>query len=398
MLKNKSMILLATGVLSFGLIGCGGGSSTSGGGSSSTSGTTNGHFKDANVQGANYKSGSHEGLTGPKGEFVCENGKNVTFSIGKIVLGNSPCDKIVTPVDLVPNGDLNNPTVQNITSFLITLDENDNPNDGIVIPEDVRKNASAVSTFDINFSDEKSVVKGISDIAKEDPSAVEKIFMEKKKIASDHLKNTVLCAYSGGFKGSWSGKDEDGESEGGPLGYVINPGDGKVTIFAYDPKEDEGNLGKGFIEIKNSNKKFNGYIPGGGIVFDGQYKSVDLMTGTWKEQGKDESGTWNTHRIAGDPDAEYRIVGETWIEGDPHLFVCDIFDNNKVSGVAYDLYEDKPYKFSGNYDPSSMRIQATAENGKKIEAMFNSETKELYDNLYIDGNNLYIEGSGCQLN
>lgn len=104
-----------------------------------------GQFLDAATEGISYRSDSYDGLeTDSEGRFIYEEGDTISFSVGGVFLGTSKAKPIITPVDLVENGSLGDERVKNITRFLQTLDQDGNPDNGIVIPEEVRQAAESV--------------------------------------------------------------------------------------------------------------------------------------------------------------------------------------------------------------------------------------------------------------
>ena len=122
--------------------------------------SSEGSFVDAPVEGMNYRSGAMEGVTGPRGEFSYEPGQPLQFAIGDIELGQPVQGKaVVTPLDLVPGGDVDTPAVINIARLLQSLDAVPG-DDTITIPPQVREAAlrsnPAVATAIefLNFSDE----------------------------------------------------------------------------------------------------------------------------------------------------------------------------------------------------------------------------------------------------
>ena len=102
-----------------------------------------GQFVDGPVEGVEFESGSLRGVTGPDGEFRFEDGEDVRFFIGDIVLGQAvPAKSLMSPIDLVPGGDLASPEVVNIARLLQSLDSI--PGDErITIPGTVRSIANA---------------------------------------------------------------------------------------------------------------------------------------------------------------------------------------------------------------------------------------------------------------
>jgi len=114
------------------LTGCGGGSSNS----DSTDETTKvtGQFIDTYVEGLNYTcSSGTEGVTNSEGEYTCNAGDTVEFSLGEYVLGSATASSgIVTPATLYPEDE---DAALNVAQLLQTLDTDSD--DGIIsIPED----------------------------------------------------------------------------------------------------------------------------------------------------------------------------------------------------------------------------------------------------------------------
>jgi hypothetical protein len=101
-----------------------------------------GHLVDGPVEGVQFESGSVHGVTGPNGEFRFEDGRDVRFYIGDIMLGQPvPAKTLMSPIDLVPGGDLDTPEVINIARLLQSLDAI--PGDErITIPGNVRSIAN----------------------------------------------------------------------------------------------------------------------------------------------------------------------------------------------------------------------------------------------------------------
>jgi hypothetical protein len=83
----------------------------------------NGQLVDGPVEGVRFKSASLDGVTGPNGEFQFARGGRVQFFIGDIALGSEvPAKALMTPLDLVPAGDIDSAAVINIARLLQSLD------------------------------------------------------------------------------------------------------------------------------------------------------------------------------------------------------------------------------------------------------------------------------------
>jgi hypothetical protein len=99
-----------------------------------------GRFIDSAVEGLRFETPTQSGLTDANGTFKYINGEFVSFFIGDIMLGTSTAITRITPMNLVP-GDSNNPQVENILRFVQSLDEDNNPDNGIRITDAVSARA-----------------------------------------------------------------------------------------------------------------------------------------------------------------------------------------------------------------------------------------------------------------
>ncbi len=94
-----------------------------------------GVFMDGVVSGLSYKTESTRGQTNENGVFKYKGGEDITFFIGKVVLGTTKGKTLISPLDLVPGAeDVNAPKVTNIALLLQTLDHDGYLNNGIQIP------------------------------------------------------------------------------------------------------------------------------------------------------------------------------------------------------------------------------------------------------------------------
>ena len=111
--------------------------------------TLNGQFIDSPVQGVSYSAGGVSGITAADGGFTYVSGDTLSLSIGDINLGNGAARHIFTPLILAGTADPSSATVVNIASFLLTLDDDGNSDNGILISEAVRAAATGMT---VNFA------------------------------------------------------------------------------------------------------------------------------------------------------------------------------------------------------------------------------------------------------
>ncbi|MBF0421976.1 MAG: hypothetical protein HQL73_03180 [Magnetococcales bacterium] len=128
--------------------GCGGGGS---GGSSSGAATAStpapvlvGQFSDGPTTGLTYRTSSNNtGTTDASGQFTYVDGETITFYLGSLPLGSTVAKGVVTPMDIINGGHLNQDEVVNLSRFLQTLDSDGNPDNGITISAQAKTAAAA---------------------------------------------------------------------------------------------------------------------------------------------------------------------------------------------------------------------------------------------------------------
>ena len=137
-------------------------SACGGGGSGSSSNLLTGVFLDSPVAGVEFTTESQSGVTNAAGEFSYRSGETVTFNIGGWALGSAPANAEVTVFDIagveeVPMraGAISNLVwgandtpmrrAATIGSILQTLDEDADPENGIVISGSIRERLANVN-------------------------------------------------------------------------------------------------------------------------------------------------------------------------------------------------------------------------------------------------------------
>jgi hypothetical protein len=105
------------------------------------------------VAGLHYDTPTFSGNTNNAGEYHFLPGETVTFSIGDIVLGSTTAGQVVSPLTLVSGATgPTDPVVTNIVRFLLTLDDDGNPDNGITISVAVEA-ATAGLSVDFTIAD-----------------------------------------------------------------------------------------------------------------------------------------------------------------------------------------------------------------------------------------------------
>ena len=135
--------------------------------SSDTEGTNEGYFIDSAVSGVEYETTSGvSGTTDSLGRFTYNDGDEVTFKLGKVVLGTTTpqTDGLVTPKTLVAGDGVPTTEQENTITLMLqtlqSLDVDGDPTNGITIPEAVTTELeNLTSTLDFKSLDEKKLIE-----------------------------------------------------------------------------------------------------------------------------------------------------------------------------------------------------------------------------------------------
>ncbi len=93
-----------------------------------------GQFLDGPVEGLAFRTATQSGTTDSQGRFTYRAGETVTFSIGGMDLPSVPAAALVTPLEVAGTDNVNDAKVVNLLVLLQSLDQDNNPSNGIKIP------------------------------------------------------------------------------------------------------------------------------------------------------------------------------------------------------------------------------------------------------------------------
>ena len=280
-MKTKLKLLPAVAAI-FVLSACGGGGGGGGGE------TLNGVFIDSAVQGVRWVAGDLSGTTDSAGTFQYKRGNTVEFYIGDILLGSATGDSVVMPLDLVDDAnDISNATVTNIGRLLITLDNDGDPDNGIVITEAVVALAAdetvdfAQSTTDFGNSGAIQVLvatlTGATDAGARDLVGV--------AAAQDHMEDSIADLLAGSYSGTFSG-----DSRGTWFGTINSSG-----VFSGTATDSEGERSSFLGTVSTNGSGSTDFETSGGVsdgtTFEGTFDPNGSASGTWTWFGE-ENGRW----------------------------------------------------------------------------------------------------------
>lgn len=384
----RKLVILGLSAL---LSACGGGGGS--GGVSSIASTATGYFKDSNTQGVRYVSGGQSGVTGVDGSFTYEVGNSVTFSVGNVPLGTIAAGQsIVTPVDLFSNGTTSSQPVQNLTRFLMMLDSDGNPANGIQISQAVQTTASSWSAVNFNQTEAAftTAVNSIVTAASTADSITHTL--PTATVAQAHVEGTLRCARSGGFKGTYSGGDS------GKFGVLIDAGTGYVTGLGYSNALSNSFSITGTTAVSlDQNAGFTSGVASTGATYNGRLTTPATVSGTWNNSTL--SGTFSGSRVGGMLNAKYRFTGKFQNSGltTYGLYTFDIDASNNVTGLAYDIASDTAETLTGVVSGST--LSGTTSSGASFTATINLAAGTVSGATWISGlTNGTFSASGCQLN
>ena len=211
--------------------------------------------------------------------------------------------------------------------------------------------------------------------------------------ARTHLEASLRCAYSGAFRGTFSGDDS------GTFGVIVDPHTGEVRGAAHSSRYDAMTQasGAGIISYDQTMAFITGFVDTGASFF-GRLTSTDDMSGTWEDSWEGDSGTFSGTRIGGGAWASYRYTGVARnLDGSIGAVLSMDRDDNMINGIGYGIEDNDQFTFEGTL--SGTAISATASNGVQING--NLHPDDTFDGQWYnpaDGDSGTFEGCGCPLN
>lgn len=256
------------------IVSCGGSGSNT-----PTATTAAGFFVDSAVQGLSYVSGGQSGTTDASGKFTYEVGKTIKFFIGNIVLGETSAKGNMTPVDLVSGADAANTQVLKITQFLMTIDSDGDPTNGITISNATNTAAQSASPIDFATATDATLTTALAALTANTLVTV--------SAAQTHLTSSIYGLYAGTYSGTFSGTDSGVwtatiDSSGAITGTGTSS---QVGLFS--------------VSGQISTSGASTFSPSGGTSTGASFSgSIDVatgtMSGTWSNSSSGGSGTWMT--------------------------------------------------------------------------------------------------------
>ncbi|WP_394130853.1 hypothetical protein [Shewanella maritima] len=191
-----------------------------------------GQFLDSAVIGIGYRTETQSGFTDENGNYDYVEGETVTFFIGDLEFPATTATGTVTPLNIAMTEDVTDNLVVNMTRLLQTLDQDDDPSNGITITETAAASAAPVDfAQDVeDFAADADVLATVQNGGQDE--TVTELIPEDEAI--DHLTDTIAeNDIQVGIVGSWSLEDEN------DLLHLVFFNDGTYTHMEVDQDDLE---------------------------------------------------------------------------------------------------------------------------------------------------------------
>ncbi len=362
-----------------------------------------GFFRGGNVAGLEFTSAEQSGVTDSSGAYTCRTGSTVTFAVGSVSLGETECGSLAHAAAMTASGSPTDPAALNITRFLMLLDQDDDPGNGIFISESLRSLADSWTQIDFSASDFEGELSAVlADIT----SAESRIASVPDSAEAFVLLDAGLsCAYAGVYINLF------------PAGAISAPTSVALNIF----KDPVTNVVVGdFLLLRqdptsqvflaSTAEVMLGTLPGiSNSAFFADFISPDRLTGSWltaaAQQTIDRTGTFIIFRI-GEVSGDYRFAGKLEKVGelstDPSLQsrIALSLDGDAITGEAFDTFLGVRLGVTGRRLPNSNDYEIEVDGLGRATGSFIVDAND--EPIAIEGNwpgydENVLEGVGCRL-
>lgn len=386
-----------------------------------------GRFIDAGVEGLSYErvTGSTK-ITQKGGTFSYYFGEELTFKVGNLVLGKMFGSSTITPKELVSYKNLeldtsiNSPEVNNRVRLLMSLDSDNNPDNGITISAAMQNAALAWDTPDFNLS-ESAFTTALQSATKGDITTV-----VSKAVAKTHFEKSLRCVYSGAYRGSWVLPSGNREGFVGVMiqsnGTIVALGDGQdLNKSDNNPNPNDVIYATGTHDMDTGLYSFSqtyhfdvnlGRIVSSNITDingTGISQGYNSVKGSFIQDGV--AGIYTAQRVGEGKNVADRYTGFGYLNDDGDadntatdailgLFTFDISRDGSVVGLIHDARTNEEPALSGtvDYTTGSVHLNLDSGLGHYIEGTLAFDgTLAL---TWYDANGIklgYLRGNGCQL-
>lgn len=331
--------------------------------------TVDGIFRDAVVEGLDFSDGGAlAGTTSANGRFQYAQDNAVTFRIGGLTLGSLVGQPFMTPMHLIGTGTPSvSIAINNRLRLLQMLDQDSNPENGILISNAVRAVATNWTTPDFNLA-YPAFAAAIEPLrlAANAADGVSTHTVPTETAASAHFIRTFWCTYSGLYRGTFTGAGDNG------VWSMVVYGQGLMFGGGYSSVDRAG------FGLEASNSGGAGLFPvfiapqSNTVRFSGSFRSPNSILGNWTNAP--DTGTFVGGRSGGSDSARYRINGYQFPLGTALLVALEVDASNQVTGQIVDrdyLRTGEPVTLTGTLNGTALTAAASG-NVYTLSATFNT--------------------------
>ena len=336
-----------------------------------------GVFLDGAVEGLDYVAGSAaKASTNAKGEFSCNPGDTVAFSVGGLALGSAPCGAVVTPLALAASSNVADDKVVNRLLALQLLDDDSDPSNGIKLTADV-KTALAGKTLDFSApaaAFNPALAAHLKAVGAK--FAARTVDAERRALVREHFEDTLASKVGAPVN--------EALTQANPVGEV------KVTVTRYQIQAD----GKFYVPYEGANAKIKGEFPlgflpsyGSGLAYKGKNAAGDLEFYGLTDRGPNGDGP-----LVPDPSGKGTIGSKIFPSPSfaPSFGVITVGKNGAV------LTSSTPIKVSASVSSSGLPVPMGAVgNSAEIPVMdamkFDAASKAVFNAGGLDSEAIVVD-------
>lgn len=348
-----------------------------------------GVLRDSPIAGIYYETDGKSGVTDSQGRFSYHPGDKVAFFIGRLKLGEfypPRSDAMLTIASLVPeDATARADRLAGMARFLLTLDEDDNPANGISVPEQLDRLGLSWTFRSLDFTDfslatNPNLYVALADMrtAKEDSG----LDFVSQIDAIEHVRDSFNCAYSGAFVGTRGDSTPkavfalvlqgDGQVD---AGHVLLTGGGRHTfdsaeLFDYGnlPQDGSDNISVASEESAGVSLRY-GFHPMLADIVMVDLSDIPLTVPTMMASisdgmsvGIDSVSSLPSlmHRFGAKPDAALRFARIIELNGSSYVFNVEVSRDDLVRGKVIDLRTNKSATVTGSVVRSGGNFTLTA--------------------------------------
>lgn len=261
MKTSPKLTLLAVAIAGALVSGCGGSDGPT---------TVTGVFLDYAVEGMDYVAGSNpKTSTNAKGEFSCNTGETVVFSVGGLALGSAACAAQITPLNLANSTDVKDVRVVNRLLALQLLDDDSDPANGIQITAEV-KTALASRTLDFTAAAASFNTAMIATLAVlPEKYRTRSVDDDRRTLVREHFEDTLASRIGTPVVESVSQTNKLGEVAATVTRYQIQAANNFYIPYEGSNSKVKSDFPLGFLPSYGSSITFKGTTASGDLEFYG---------------------------------------------------------------------------------------------------------------------------------